>query len=169
MRIPPALALGALLLASCSLQQDVSGAAPSGRVGSPAPRLSGPTVDGKSIAVDFRNARTVLVFWAAWCGPCRNEQPGLDRIAQDFKAQGVRLYGVDMLDHDRTLASAFQDEFKVPYPSVYDSAGSVTASFQVDYPPSILLIDQRGIIVARYPGEASETQLRTLIQQKLLS
>jgi thiol-disulfide isomerase/thioredoxin len=163
------LALGSLLLVGCSLQQDVSSAAPSGKVGSAAPVLTGSTVDRRAIQVDFRNTKTVLVFWAAWCGPCRHEQPGLNRIAHDFAAQGVRLLGVDVLDHDRALAAAFIQEFKVPYASLYDSSGTATAAFQVDYPPSIVLIDQRGVVVARYPGEASENQLRTMIRQKLLT
>lgn len=162
-------ALAALLLAACSLQQDVSSAKPSGKVGSPAPTLRGSTVDGRPIEVDYRSAATVVVFWAAWCGPCRSEQPGLNRIAHDYQAQGVRLVGVDVLDHDRALAMAFAREFDVPYASVYDESGSLTAAFQVDYPPTILLIDRRGIVVARYPGEASENQLRTLIQQRLLA
>lgn len=158
-----------MLLSACSLQQDVSSASPSGRVGSAAPALQGTTVDGQPIQVDFRNTKTVLAFWAAWCGPCRHEQPALNRIARDYQAQGVRVIGVDVLDHDRALATAFLREFNVPYASVYDGSGSVTAAYRVDYPPSILLIDGRGIVVARYPGEASENQLRTLIQQKLLS
>ena len=169
MRRAVAIAVAGLLLVACSLQQDVSRASPSGTVGSAAPALRGSTVEGQPIQVDFRNTKTVLVFWAAWCGPCRHEQPGLNRIARDYQAQGVRLIGVDVLDHDRALALAFLHEFDVPYASVYDSSGGVTAAFQVDYPPSILLIDARGIVVARYPGEASENQLRTLIQEKLLT
>jgi thiol-disulfide isomerase/thioredoxin len=163
------VALAGLLLAACSLQQDVSSASPSGRVGSPAPALRGSTLEGRPIGVDYASASTVIVFWAAWCGPCRNEQPALDRIAQDYQTRGVRLVGVDVLDHDRALAQAFVREFDVPYPSVYDESGSLTGAFQVDYPPTILLVDRRGIVVARYPGEASEARLRTLIQRSLLS
>ena len=33
----------------------------------------------------------------------------------------------------------------------------------------IVLVDQRGIVVGRYPGEASTAQLATLIDQKLLT
>jgi len=39
----------------------------------------------------------------------------------------------------------------------------------VDSPPSFVMVDQRGIVVARYPGEASTAQLQTLIDQKLLT
>ena len=119
--------------------------------------------------VDFRQAKTVVVFWAAWCGPCRHEQPALNNLAAEFGAQGIRFYGVDMLDHDQALARAFVGEFKVVYPSLYDDAGGVAAAYAVDSPPSFVLVDQRGVVVARYPGEASEAQLRALIEQKFLT
>jgi thiol-disulfide isomerase/thioredoxin len=156
-----------VLLTACSLQPDVSQAAPNGRVGTAAPRLSGPTLDGSALTVDFHQAKSVLVFWAAWCGPCRQEQPGLNTLAAAYAAQGVRFYGVDMLDHDRALARAFTAEFKVTYPSLYDDAGSRTAAYEVDSPPSFVLVDQHGVVVGRYPGEASPAQLAKLIDQKL--
>ncbi len=152
-----------LLLAGCTLQPDVSQAAPHGRVGTVAPRLSGETLDGAALAVDFKASKTVLVFWAAWCGPCRKEQPGLNALAAKYASQGVQFLGVDMLDHDRALARAFYAEFKVPYPSLYDDAGSLTAAYEVDSPPSFVLVDRRGIVVGRYPGEASQAQLEKLV------
>jgi len=149
------------------LQPDVSQAAPNGRVGAAAPRLSGQTLDGSALTVDFKASKSVLVFWAAWCGPCRKEQPGLNALAARYAGQGITFYGVDMLDHDRALARAFVAEFKVPYPSLYDDAGSLTAAYEVDSPPSFVLVDQKGVVVGRYPGEASQAQLAALIDQKL--
>jgi thiol-disulfide isomerase/thioredoxin len=117
--------------------------------------------------VDFHQAKTVLVFWAAWCGPCRKEQPELNTLAARYAASGIRFYGVDMLDHDRALARAFVQEFKVGYPSLYDDSGTIAAGYEVDAPPSFVLVDRRGIVVGRYPGEASSAQLEALIDQKL--
>ena len=159
----------ALLLAGCSLQPDVSQAAPNGRVGTAAPRLAGETLDGSALSVDFKASSTVLVFWAAWCGPCRKEQPGLNALAAKYASDGITFYGVDMLDHDRALARAFYTEFTVPYPSLYDASGSLTAAYEVDAPPSFVLVDRRGIVVGRYPGEASPAQLANLIDQKLIT
>jgi len=88
-------------------------------------------------------------------------------LAAASGARGVKFYGVDMLDHDRALARAFVAEFKVPYPSLYDDSGSLTAAYEVDSPPSFVLVDQRGVVVGRYPGEASPAQLAKLIDQKL--
>jgi thiol-disulfide isomerase/thioredoxin len=154
----------ALLLSACTLQPDVSQAAPNGRVGTAAPALSGQTLTGDALSVDFRQSKTVLVFWAAWCGPCRQEQPGLNALAAKYAAQGIRFVGVDLLDHDRALARAFVVEFKVPYPSLYDDAGSLAAAYQIDSPPSFVFVDQRGIVVNRYPGEASQAKLENLVQ-----
>jgi thiol-disulfide isomerase/thioredoxin len=160
---------GVLLLTSCTLQPDVSQAAPNGRVGTRAPALSGETLAGSALTIDVHQGKTVLVFWAAWCGPCRAEQPGINTLATRYAGSGIRFYGIDMLDHDRALARAFTHEFNVPYPSLYDDSGSVAAAYEVDSPPSFVLIDQRGIVVGRYPGEASSAQLATLIDQKLVT
>ena len=165
----PSLILLLVLLAGCSLQPDVSQAAPNGRVGTAAPRLSGENLDGTGLSVDFKASKTVLVFWAAWCGPCRKEQPGLNALAARYAGDGITFYGVDMLDHDRALARAFAAEFKVTYASFYDPSGSLTAAYEVDSPPSFVLVDGRGVVVARYPGEASAAQLANLIDQKLIT
>jgi len=154
-----------LLLSACTLQPDVSQAAPNGRVGTAAPALSGQTLAGDALSIDFRQSKTVLVFWAAWCGPCRQEQPGLNTLAAKYQSKGIRFVGIDLLDHDRALARAFVAEFKVPYPSLYDDSGSLAAAYQIDSPPSFVFVDQRGVVVNRYPGETSQAHLESLVQK----
>jgi cytochrome c biogenesis protein CcmG, thiol:disulfide interchange protein DsbE len=157
----------ALILTGCALQRDIATVAPNAAVGTRAPALSGQALDGSSMRVAFTGTRTVVVFWAAWCGPCRKEQPTLNRIAADYAAQGISLVGVDMLDHDRALAKAFVQEFSVPYQSLYDDAGRAAAVYEVDGPPAIVLVDAQGVIVGRLPGEVPDSVLRQLIVTKL--
>src|SRR5256712_11855373 len=105
------------LLSACTLQENVAVAPPSGKVGVPAPALSGQTLDGTPITVDFRNRKTVLVFWASWCGPCRHEQPDLNRMATDYATRGVQFIGVNFLDRARAAATASRHRCPVPLPS----------------------------------------------------
>ena len=88
----------------------------------------------------------------------------MNTLAAKYASQGVRFVGVDLLDHDRALARAFVAEFTVAYPSLYDESGSLAAAYQIDSPPSFVFIDQRGIVVNRYPGEASQAKLENLVQ-----
>ena len=163
-RLLVSMIASSILLSACSLQQDVASAPPSGKTGSSAPALSATTLAGKALTVGFRNHRTVLVFWASWCGPCRHEQTYLTRMAGDLESQGVQFF-----DRDHAAAQAFVQEFHVPYPSIYDPEGKLAAAYQVDSPPGKVLVDARGIIVARMDGETTEDKLERLIQAKLLS
>lgn len=157
----------ALVMAGCSLQPNIASVSPNGRIGTTAPPLAGESLERTPLKIDFHQGRTVLVFWAAWCGPCRHEQPSLNALAASLAPQGIRFYGVEMLDHDRALARAFTAEFKVPYPSLYDPSGTAAAGYEVDAPPSIVLVNERGVVVGRIPGEVSESQLRALITKDL--
>lgn len=160
-----AILLAALVLGACSLQRDVVLIRPTVAVGSQAPALSGQNLGGQRTAVTFTGHKTVLVFWGSWCGPCRQEQPGLTRIAGDLAAQGVQFYGVAMRDNGAN-ARAFVQEFHVPYPNLLDD-GKIAFNYEVDSPPSIVLVDAKGVVVGGLPGEFSENQVRSLIQQKL--
>ena len=162
-----AVLLAALMLGACSLQRDVVLIRPTVAVGSKAPALSGQNLDGQRTAVTFTGHKTVLVFWGSWCGPCRQEQPGLTRIAGDLAAQGVQFFGVAMRDNGAN-ARAFVQEFHVPYSNLLDD-GKIAFNYEVDSPPSIVLVDAKGVVVGGLPGEFSENQVRALIQQKLLT
>jgi DsbE subfamily thiol:disulfide oxidoreductase len=157
-----------LLLSACSLQQPLAQANQSqALVGHAAPDWVGTDLDGHHIALkDFRGHPLFLNFWASWCGPCRAEQPGLNNIARDYQSRGLRVVGVDIRD-SQEQARIYRDEFKMPYPSVFDQAARLGFAYQVDAPPSSVFIDANGVIVFKITGRLGEENYRRIIEDKL--
>ncbi len=119
------------------------------------PAVAGQTLDGGRLDLaGLRGQVVVLNFWASWCGPCRGEAAGLQEASRELAAKGARVVGVDINDQ-RTPALAFQREFAVSYPSLFDPSLSLTARLGgqgPSYPPTTLVIDQQGRIAARIVG-----------------
>jgi thiol-disulfide isomerase/thioredoxin len=136
-------------------------------VGQAAPDFSGTDLDGKTIRLsDYRGHPLLINFWASWCGPCRAEQPGLVNIAKDLQPRGLRVLGIDIRDN-LEQARVYRDEFKVPYASLFDQAARLGYAYQVDAPPSSVLVDRDGRVAFKLPGGLGEDSLRRLIADKL--
>ncbi|MFP8959805.1 TlpA family protein disulfide reductase [Streptomyces nanhaiensis] len=135
----------------------------------PAPELSGETVDGKRLDVaDYRGEVVVLNVWGSWCPPCRAEMPHLVKVAEETEDQGVRFVGINTRDLDRVPAQRFEDEYEVPYPSLYDPSGKLLLRFpkgslNPQAIPSTLVLDREGRIAARALKPLGEEELRSII------
>lgn len=144
-------------------------------IGNKAPELIGKSVDGSSIKLsDTRGKLVLLDFWAAWCPPCRKENPNLVRAYNEFKdknftnGKGFTVFGVSL---DRT-ADAWKkaiadDKLAWPY-HISDLQfwnSKHAAIYGIRSIPSNFLIDEKGIIVARdLRGPALEAALKKYVK-----
>lgn len=148
------LAFLAVILAGCGLQEDLSQrASDPGRVSpTAAPALAGAALIGAPLDITAWRGHPVLIdWWASWCGPCHAEQPQLNALDRKFSPRGVHFLGVDFRDN-ADAGRAFVNEFHVPYPSVFDPGEATTAPWQIDAPPTIVIVDGSGNIRARFLG-----------------
>jgi thiol-disulfide isomerase/thioredoxin len=123
--------------------------------GAPA-SVAGTDLDGNAVDVaDNAGKPTVLVIWAAWCGPCRAEAPQVVGAADELSGVAGFL-GIDIRDNP-TNAKAFVRTYKVPYPSLSDPEGRALLSFPVGLGPATVpafaVLDGRGRVAATIAGE----------------
>ncbi len=111
---------------------------------------------------DLRGNVVVVNFWATWCDPCRDEQPELVGLADDYRAKGVEFLGVNERD-DTAKARAWIEEFDVPYPSIVDEPGAWADDFAFFGLPDTYVIDAEGTIRWAVYGQTDAAQLKELI------
>jgi thiol-disulfide isomerase/thioredoxin len=152
-RLAIAVTLLALLLSGCSLQQGLAQRSDSGtQQPVRAPAISALTLEGTPYDwAAVRGHRVLLDFWGSWCGPCRAAQPDINALYTRYAPQGVVFLGVDVRD-DNAAGAAFQQTYHVPFPSVADPDEQLSADYDVIAPPTVIVIDSRGMIVQRFPG-----------------
>ena len=130
------------------------------------PAISSATLNGEGISPDLYRGKVVLVnFWATWCGPCREEQPALQRLWEEYQDRGVQFIGVDFMDDD-AAGREYLREFGVTYPSVTDD-GQLSNGFAIPYLPATVIVDREGEMRYRLLGAQSEDSLRPPLEELL--
>ncbi len=129
------------------------------QVGKRAPEIIGTTPEGQQIKLSENRGMVVLIdFWAAWCGPCRRENPNVVQVYNQYKdkkftaGKGFTVFSVS-LDRDAASWKKGIEADQLAWPShVSDLKGWYSkhaAIYGVRSIPSNFLIDGEGIILAR--------------------
>ncbi|HEY1853900.1 MAG TPA: TlpA disulfide reductase family protein [Solirubrobacterales bacterium] len=165
-RLPPLLALSALLVAALALAAcGSSGGGSSGGAhpdyakalrGAPAPLaalykrgdqlLPGGTEAFEKQIAQLHGYPVVANVWASWCGPCQFEFPVLQKLSARYGKQ-VAFLGVNSEDSE-AAAKTFLREEPVPYPSFADGERKIARSLGADVGlPDTAFFDKRGKLV----------------------
>lgn len=111
--------------------------------------LAGNTADGKAFAWEKYRGKVVIVdFWATWCGPCRKEMPNVKALREKLKDKGFEVVGVSV-DKDLEALDTYLQENDIPWETLAgDEAGELATKYGVRGIPTMMLIDQKGNVVA---------------------
>ncbi len=121
-------------------------------IGKEAPELAYPDPDGNIISLSSLRGNYVLVdFWAAWCKPCRMENPVIVKAYKKYHPKGFEIYGVSLDKTKEQWLNAIAEDgitwIQVSDLQYWNSAAAAT--YGVQSIPANFLLDPNGIIIAK--------------------
>lgn len=135
-------------------------------VGSVAPEIALPSPDGTIITLSSLRGNYVLIdFWAAWCRPCRAENPNVVRVYNQYSGANFEILGVS-LDKTRDAWLKAIEQDGLPWLHVSDLKfwnSQAAQTYQIHSIPATYLIDPEGKIIAKnLRGPSLEAKLKEI-------
>ena len=122
-------------------------------VGQKAPDFTMNDPEGNPVSLYSKvGAKLLLVdFWAAWCGPCRRENPNVVKVYNEFNKKGFDVFGVSLDQKKDDWVRAISDD-KLTWTHVSDLQywnNAAAKTYAVSAIPANFLLDENGIIIGR--------------------
>ena len=117
-----------------------------------APDFTLKAIDGNNLRLAEQRGDIMLInFWASWCGPCIQEMPQLDKLAQKYQPLGVQVWGVNV-ESDSSAAKAYLNMVSVGFPIWLDQDNAVSKAYQVEAMPTTVILDKDGQVRSVHRG-----------------
>jgi peroxiredoxin len=121
-------------------------------VGQPAIEFTQNDTEGNPVTLSSLYGSYILVdFWAAWCGPCRQENPNVVACYKEFHDKGFDIIGVSLDQDKEAWLKAIEDD-GLTWTQVSDLKGwgnVVSDMYGINSIPSSLLLDRKGVIIGK--------------------
>lgn len=128
------------------------------QIGAVAPKFTAPTPEGKQLALnDVLGKVTIIDFWAAWCGPCRRENPNVVKVYNKYHDKGLEIIGVSLDGtpkqkdpKDAWLKAIKQDNLTWHQVSNLNYFNDpVAKAYNIKSIPATYILDENGTIIAK--------------------
>jgi len=110
-----------------------------------------------------RKGPNLINFMAAWCGPCKEELPLLNKLYVKYKKEGLKIIGIALDLEGPSAMQPIVDRLKIDFP-IYWVGEKAVNHYEIDALPMIFVINN-GNIAERIPGKRSETYLEKKVKE----
>ena len=127
--------------------------------GQTAPDFTLKDLDGKSVTLSsYKGKVVILVFWAAWCPPCKEELQSLNKLYSMYKNRGLVILAVSS-DKSLSTVKDFIAHNPVNYSVLFDEKLAVARDlYKAFMVPTTFVIERRGNIFKKHFGEQDWTK-----------
>ena len=130
------------------------------------PKFSLPDLTEKNRHIsEWKGKILIINFWATWCPPCLKEIPGFIALQDEFGDKGLQFIGIAI--EEREPVDEYIDFININYPILIGEDAGIALSHQlgnrINAVPFSIVVDKKGNIIHRHPGEFSRKQIMELI------
>ncbi len=133
-------------------QLSIADAAKRTALGEKATDIALPAPNGSLIKLSSSEGKYVLLdFWASWCKPCRDENPGMVQTYWKYKYAGFEIFQVSLDKNRESWVSTIQNDH-LPWINVSDLKywdSPVVPLYGIQGIPFNLLLNPKGVIIAK--------------------
>jgi len=138
------------------------------KIGAMAPDIALPNPDGKTMKLSDLKGKVVLLdFWAAWCRPCRRENPNVVANYNKYNKKGFEVFSVSLDKTKGAWTKAIEQDKLAWDTHVSDLKywqSQAAKMYGVKSIPRAFLIDRDGKIVAtNLRGHELEKELKKVL------
>ena len=109
---------------------------------------------------------TFISFWATWCGPCREELPHLQQLADSYKGRSDIQFITLNMDDNPGLIRPFMEEHQLSLVTV-PASNYTTETLRVNGIPQNWIMDGQGIVLLKSVGYGSSEKWATDMQDAI--
>lgn len=125
------------------------------------------TLDGEKVAFESLKGKVVFInLWATWCGPCRTEMPGIQKLYEKTESDDIAfvMLSIDKDgDQNKVISYIKKNNFSFP---VYMPSGGLSSQLNVPSIPTTFIISKDGKVAHQKIGS---TNYDTEKYRKILS
>src|SRR5215467_10565342 len=132
--------------------------------------LSLPDTGGTKQPLDqWRGMVLVVIFWATWCEPCREEMPEFVRAQKELGPRGLQFVGIAVDQADKV--GRFAQELQLNYPALIGGYDAMQISQDLGNHlaalPFTIVVDRQGRVAETHLGPLKPKQLRSILADLL--